>query len=416
MKLGCLYYADSDNIGDDIQTYAQWKFLPRVDYWIDRESLNLFCPNENEKVALIMNAWFMYSPQNWPPSPYIFPLFVSVHFSKYHVQWLKLKNDTYSFAQDYLRANAPIGCREVSTLQTLQELGIDAYFSGCLTLTLQPFPNIEKQDYICLVDVSQDVADYVKNKGYPVRVMSHNQINAAKMTPEKRLEQAEEYLKIYQSARCVLTSRLHCALPCTGLGTPVLVLYSPEFEERFSGLKEFLHTTTEEELLQGKWDSFLETPSCHSGEHIQYANTLAQRCREFIENALKTEEPVELDYEYYKKTSALQRVVQKETYISEIRRLSEGYIEERKIIENLQKSSNAKEAENCRLQKKCDQLQKGYDRLCEENKHLQMKHHILLEEQNALQCRCDELKDYASRLRRLRTDALYLLGVKRKER
>ena len=39
MKFGCLYYMDSENIGDDIQTYAQWRFLPKVDYWIDRESL-----------------------------------------------------------------------------------------------------------------------------------------------------------------------------------------------------------------------------------------------------------------------------------------------------------------------------------------------------------------------------------------
>lgn len=100
MKFGCLYYADSENIGDDIQTYAQWQFLPKVDYWIDRESLHIFTPDEICKVALIMNAWFMYCPQNWPPSPLIVPLFISTHFSRYHIEWLKERKE-YSFAQNY---------------------------------------------------------------------------------------------------------------------------------------------------------------------------------------------------------------------------------------------------------------------------------------------------------------------------
>ena len=61
MKYGLLYYKDTDNIGDDIQTYAQKQFLPRIDYLIDRESLNLFVPNEKEKVATIMNAWYLHN-------------------------------------------------------------------------------------------------------------------------------------------------------------------------------------------------------------------------------------------------------------------------------------------------------------------------------------------------------------------
>ena len=437
MKFGCLYYADSDNIGDDIQTYAQWKFLPKVDYWIDRESLNLFCPNENSKVALIMNAWFMYSPQNWPPSPYISPLFVSTHFSKYHVQWLKAKKDEYAFAQEYLRENGPIGCRDASTLQTLQGLGIDAYFSGCLTLTLKPFPDIEKQEYICLVDVSQNIVDYVKKKGYDVRVMSHNQKNAARMAPKDRLKQAEKYLKIYQAARCVLTSRLHCALPCTGLKTPALVFYAPEYEERFSALKEFFYTTSEEEFLQGKWDGFLREPLYHPTEYLQYTNSLAEKCEKFVEDAIKKEEPVNIDYERYKKMSILQNVIQKETYIAELHRLSEGYMEERTIINDLHNTLDLKETENHQLKEKhnqlyaehdqlrgeydrlhtehdklrreYDQLHAEYNRLKEEHNRLHENYGKLQEKQEILCFRYAKLHDYAGRLRRLRADALCLL-------
>lgn len=38
MKYGLLYYKDTDNIGDDIQTYAASRFLQRVDYLIDRKN------------------------------------------------------------------------------------------------------------------------------------------------------------------------------------------------------------------------------------------------------------------------------------------------------------------------------------------------------------------------------------------
>ena len=43
MKYGLLYYKDTDNIGDDIQTYAQSLFLPSIDYIVDRDNIDSFC-------------------------------------------------------------------------------------------------------------------------------------------------------------------------------------------------------------------------------------------------------------------------------------------------------------------------------------------------------------------------------------
>lgn len=357
MKFGCLYYADSENIGDDIQTYAQRRFLPRVDYWIDRESLHIFSPDEGYKVALIMNAWFMYTPQNWPPSPYIYPLFISTHFSKYHVQWLKSKEEKYSLAQRYLKENEPIGCRDASTLQMLQELGIEAYFSGCLTLTLQPFPDVKKQDYICLVDVPPEAAEYVKKKGYSVRIMSHNNSSLKKMSPQERLEQAERYLKIYQSARCVLTSRLHCALPCTGLGTPVLVLYAPEYDERFSRLKKFLHTTDIESFLGGSWDIFLEAPFCCSDDYIPYANRLFEKCEDFVNRVSQKTKKADVGYGSYREAAVFQSTIRKETYIAENHQLYERIEETKAINEDLQKINHDMQRMNDNLQNSVKELQ-----------------------------------------------------------
>lgn len=36
-KYGLIVFKNTDNIGDDIQSYAQSQFLPHIDYVIDRE-------------------------------------------------------------------------------------------------------------------------------------------------------------------------------------------------------------------------------------------------------------------------------------------------------------------------------------------------------------------------------------------
>ena len=65
MKYGLLYYKDTDNIGDDIQSYASSRFLPKIDYLIDRENLETFIPNKKEYVKVIMNAWYVHDKYNF---------------------------------------------------------------------------------------------------------------------------------------------------------------------------------------------------------------------------------------------------------------------------------------------------------------------------------------------------------------
>ena len=133
MKFGLVLNKGTDNIGDDIQSYAAMRFLPSVDYVIDREGMDTFESN-GERVKAIMNGWYMYNKSNWPPSESIDPLWVSVHISK---------NDYFGIGErfldglggEYLKYYAPIGARDVSTLELLRKKGIPAYLSGCLTLT-----------------------------------------------------------------------------------------------------------------------------------------------------------------------------------------------------------------------------------------------------------------------------------------
>ena len=80
MKYGVIVCRETKNIGDDIQSYAAARLLPRVDYYIEREHMDVFRPMEDECVATIMNGWFMNNKLGWPVSPCINPLYASMHF------------------------------------------------------------------------------------------------------------------------------------------------------------------------------------------------------------------------------------------------------------------------------------------------------------------------------------------------
>ena len=60
MKYGVLFNKNNVNLGDDIQAYATARFYPSLDYFVDREHIHQFQSENNEPVAVIMNAWYMW--------------------------------------------------------------------------------------------------------------------------------------------------------------------------------------------------------------------------------------------------------------------------------------------------------------------------------------------------------------------
>lgn len=294
MKYGVVYYKDTDNIGDDIQNYAAMRFLPQLDYLIDREQLSEFHSNGNEKVAVIFNGWFLHNKFNWPPSGDIYPLCVSMHFSK---------NDYMGIGYDfldgiggaYLKQYQPIGCRDTNTLCALKRKGIEGYLSGCMTLTLKKRTKKEDTDsYICLVDVPEPVKEKVlaeaEKKGIKCRFITH-WVNYKEEQPdwEERMQRVEALLDIYQNARCVITKRLHCALPCLALGTPVLLLLNESEDDvtRYSHFIDFLHVCSREAFLEGRADFDFIHPPENSCDFLQEKEQLILRAEQFIAEAAK---------------------------------------------------------------------------------------------------------------------------------
>lgn len=291
MKYGLMYYKDTDNIGDDIQTYAARRFLPHIDYYIDRESLNCFIPKEKEYVSMIMNGWYIHNKCAWPPSPYINPLLISMHFMSIDETDV---GDKYiqGIGGKYLKQYEPVGARDIETMKRLERNGIEAFFSGCMTLTLQKFDNIQKNNKIFLVDASDSIKEKVKseNTDYEIEEITHWTIQEeiSKKTIDQRMQDVENLLKKYQGAHLVITNRLHVALPCIALGTPVILVHKEYYDEdRLGVFLKYMDNYTDSEFCNMDINELLKFPKANNDEYKIIANSLIEKCQTFINQCEK---------------------------------------------------------------------------------------------------------------------------------
>lgn len=134
MCYGLLTYREGKekyNVGDYVQSLAARQFLPQTDEFMNRETLGDY---KGDDIKLIMNGWFTHNIHHWIPANNIDPLFVSFHMNNTAAPYMLTDKGIA-----YLKAHAPIGCRDKFTVQILKDKGIDAYFTGCLTLTLDNY-------------------------------------------------------------------------------------------------------------------------------------------------------------------------------------------------------------------------------------------------------------------------------------
>lgn len=307
MKFGLLIEKDTRNIGDDIQSYATQRFLPRVDYFIDRNHMDEFVPDKEEKVATIINGWFLQYTLNWPFSPYVKPLPVSMHFT--YKDWFWDTTDRayhlQGYGLEYLKSIEPIGCRDSHTVKLLESKGVKTEYTGCMTLTLKPFENVEKKDYICAVDVSKEVVEQIKKStDMEVKVVTHIvPENYYELSWEERMKNVEDLLKLYQGARAVVSYRLHCALPCLALGTPTILLNEDYRNDRFGDYTKYIESCTEEDFVSGKVKYDFRNIPTHSDEWKDLRDNLIKRCEEFVKQCEESNEEYENDIsvKHYKK-------------------------------------------------------------------------------------------------------------------
>ena len=307
MKNGILVCAPSSlykNTGDYVQSVAQEQFLPKSDCYVEREALNSF--HSDEKTNVIMNGWFMWHPETFPPSDDINPLFVSFHLVPSVAEAVLTPKSI-----EYLKKHQPIGARDLSTEKIMKDHGIDSYFSGCLTLTLGNIFKKQQNGGVIFVDPYYPIAGMkltaknplgylrsfwylMKNFGKAVKLrkrfavesrtifrfispsferlysaanfyefykhsfsdevlmnaeyITHNFKVSEYKDNDEWMEAARKLVQKYADAKLVVTSRIHCGLPCLGVETPcifvtseVLTGNSLRSSGRFGGLQELFH-------------------------------------------------------------------------------------------------------------------------------------------------------------------------------
>jgi len=281
-----LFTYRTGNLGDEIQSLAARQFLPSTDALIDRDRPNVLPEDCHGQYKIIFNGWHTHSPENWPPSPDLLPLLVSMHLTDeigYENKFGLNPRETLLKGKnlDYLRQHGPVGARDLWTRDLLCSNGVDAYFSGCMTLTLGAEEEFERQDYVCAVDLP-DVALGALRKRYKGRLVKTTHEDSTTTSFEGRCERARRLLSIYAHARCVVTTRLHCALPCLALRTPVLLIQTAADHYRFSGLLELVRNATLEQFCEGSEGFDVNSPSPNGEDYLRYRKDLIARSTDFV--------------------------------------------------------------------------------------------------------------------------------------
>lgn len=290
-KPAVLAYPNSNNLGDFIQSIAAAQWIGQEEFLaLDRDQLHRY---RGPKAKLLMNGWFMEAPQNWPPSDAIAPLFISFHLNPTAEKALLTPEGIH-----YFKAHQPIGCRDLYTQNTLKKHGIEAYFSGCLTLSLKrenftkkeqkrsgilvisPLERLLPQQDLsykgglksALLVLLQQLKQPFKQLKYKkaMRLLetylrqtdesiqySSQLLDAQAYTEEERRQAAEVQLKNIANAKLVVTSRIHSALPAVAFGTPVLFLSDgldhPNQKSRLQGLEPFFNSVSSDQLKHKKF-------------------------------------------------------------------------------------------------------------------------------------------------------------------
>jgi len=331
------------NMGDYIQSLAGEMFFDQIDEYIDRENLSNY-KSKSGKVRMIMNAWYMHFPENWPPSDDILPLLISIHINPSIASRIFTAKGI-----EYLKKNGPVGCRDKYTERLLEKYDIPCYFSGCLTLTLgeKYTPNNRKnvtlfvhphfeyyrdiKGHLSLINtlrclffgiihykkikqlqkVFYDNSEVISTrsmvikkglfflyvagfyKTYSSQFSDDVLFNAEYIKQDVRVGQgtklvsetdkinfAKNLMKKYAEASLVVTSRIHCALPCIGLETPVLFIRSGYLDplnqgSRLEGLIDLLQIMRLQKFTLTKENN-------KQNDYRPLKEALLKKCRNFV--------------------------------------------------------------------------------------------------------------------------------------
>ena len=236
-------------------------------------------------IGLIMNGWFLHRPFRWPPHPRFRPLLTSFHLDAFRPRrnpWRRTAADALLSERgaEWLRGQGTIGARDPATQRWLRQRGIDSEYSGCLSLTLQR-PDVPKGELIVACDLPEPLLAHLarRTRHEPIAV-SH--VDVATCGTAARMAKAEALLALYASAKAVVTTRLHCALPCLAMGTPVLFIPNPRERDRQEPALMLAHCAEARDFLAARTRFDPEDPPENPDDFRPLAEALVRECEAFV--------------------------------------------------------------------------------------------------------------------------------------
>lgn len=231
------------NVGDEVQSFTGIQLLPYIDTFVDRGQLTL-PKNYTQSTMMFFNAWWGEPNQLWPPNKLFASQLLSMHTQPtIHRQFIRNIS--------YLLEREAVGARDPYSLRFFRSNKIESFFSACVTLLIKNrYEQKDRTSNVYVVDVLDKNLHLVPNSTN-YKIISHFQ-DCTKCTRQKLLQYAYERIDMYAKAKLVVTQRIHAALPCVAMGTPVVFINSAKApggggtasgpSERIAGLTELFHT------------------------------------------------------------------------------------------------------------------------------------------------------------------------------
>lgn len=249
------------NLGDYVQTLATKNALERL-YgmknlysFFDRDALSYYpASSDGSKPICVMQGWFS-DTRTWLPNHHVIPICVGMHMNSINRTFLRQSQA----ARDQL-AEYQLGARDPSTCAFFKEIGLHSYYSRCLTLTFPKRDHLPPQPQCFIVDVPERLVKYI-----PQNILSFSEFSPQReigrgesdqFHQAKYMKMAENLLEKYKTrATLVITSALHCAMPCIAMGIPTIFI-DPEkhkgtHHDRFAVASDIVPIYGEKDLRSG---------------------------------------------------------------------------------------------------------------------------------------------------------------------
>lgn len=208
---------------------------------------------DGEYVILPINFIFFnpyYGERELLLSPRIIPVFLGIHCI----------NANFSINEfNYFSKYSPIGCRDERTMELFRKAGIHAYLQGCISATLPQRPQ-GVYERIYVVDIPETLNRYLPQNISDNTIYLSQQFygNMEEHLIKESCETIREYmkkrLKLYRdTAKLVITSRLHCAVPCIAMGIPVIFVCDT-YLSSYAWLEKLIPVYTRNEFAKIDWN------------------------------------------------------------------------------------------------------------------------------------------------------------------